>query len=65
MPDSKQEFKARLERNGQTIADWARSRNYSVRTVYSVLNGERKASRGVGHEIAVAAGIKPRPRKTA
>lgn len=65
MPDRKQEFKAQLERNGLSIADWARARDYNVRTVYAVLNGQVKARRGIGHRIAVDAGLKQRTPKVA
>jgi gp16 family phage-associated protein len=65
MPDRVQEFKAVLRRDGLSIADWAREREYNVRTVYAVLRGELKASRGISHKIAVDAGVKAMPPKAA
>lgn len=65
MADTTDNFKTWLEENGLSIADWARTNGFNVRTVYAVLNGELKAKRGIGHKIAVAAGIKKQPRKAA
>lgn len=65
MTERTQEFKALLEQNGLSIADWARKRGYNVRTVYAVLNGQMKAKRGVSHKIAVDAGVKEPPAKLA
>ncbi len=65
MADDASDFKALLEENGLSIADWARKNGFNVRTVYAVLNGELKAKRGIGHKIAVAAGIKKQPHKAA
>lgn len=65
MADDASDFKALLEENGLSIADWARKNGFNVRTVYAVLNGELKAKRGIGHKIAVAAGIKKQPYKAA
>lgn len=44
--------------NGQSIAEWARAMNFSVRLVYAVLRGERKCLRGQSHEIAKELGLK-------
>ncbi|TDX60785.1 gp16 family phage-associated protein [Methylosinus sp. sav-2] len=63
MTDKANHFKTALEENGISITDWARQRGFNVRTVYGVLRGELKAKRGVSHKIAVAAGLKPQPRK--
>jgi gp16 family phage-associated protein len=65
MTDNVNLFKAGLEAHGLSIADWSRQHGFNVRTVYAVLRGELKAKRGVGHKIAVAAGLKPQPRKAA
>ena len=65
MTDTPDNFKTRLEESGLSIADWARKNGFNVRTVYAVLNGELKAKRGIGHKMAVAAGIKKQPRKAA
>ncbi len=65
MTDAASNFKSYLADNGLSIADWARERGYNVRTVYAVLNGELKARRGIGHKIAVDAGLKGRLQKAA
>lgn len=44
--------------NGLSVAEWARSMNFSVRLVYAVLRGERKCLRGQSHEIAKELGMK-------
>ncbi|QHE74546.1 DNA-binding protein [Hydrogenophaga sp. PBL-H3] len=44
---------------GESVADWARSRGFSVQLTYSVLNGRLRARRGESHRIAVALGLKP------
>lgn len=50
-------FRAR----GQTVQDWAKTRGFNPKLVYSILNGHRKCLRGQSHEIAVALGLKPAP----
>lgn len=65
MTTAVESFRQTLEAHGVSIADWARQNSFNVRTVYAVLRGELKAKRGVGHKIAVAAGLKPQPRKAA
>jgi gp16 family phage-associated protein len=65
MADTPDNFKTRLEESGLSIAEWARTNGFNVRTVYAVLRGEIKAKRGIGHKIAVAAGIKKQPLKAA
>ncbi len=63
MTDRRQKFKTNLEQQGVSIAEWARKREYNVRTVYAVLSGQVKGRRGVGHRIAVEAGLKdPAPK---
>jgi len=44
---------------GESIADWARERGFSLQLTYSVLNGRLRARRGQSHLIAVALGLKP------
>ncbi|MBF0588701.1 MAG: DNA-binding protein [Magnetococcales bacterium] len=55
---SKKDVLDGLSYQGITIAEWAREHGFSRRTVYAVLNGRRKASSGVGHQIAVRLGMK-------
>ena len=49
----------RLYDEGIPVIDWARSHGFDVHLVYSVLSGRSRASRGEGHRIAVALGLKP------
>lgn len=58
MRDEHVYVKNMMERNGISIADWARDRGFNVRTVYAVIRGELKCKRGVSHQIAVALGLK-------
>jgi|LauGreDrversion4_2_1035121.scaffolds.fasta_scaffold114356_3 gp16 family phage-associated protein len=44
---------------GESVADWARERGFSLQLTYSVLNGRLRARRGESHRIAVALGLKP------
>lgn len=62
MTDKRALVKARLEEHGVSVADWSRENGFNVRTVYAVLHGELKAKRGVSHRIAVALGLKEKPR---
>ena len=50
--------KQRLEALGLTAKAWAAANGYRPKTVYKVIRGELKAKYGIGHEIAVALGIK-------
>lgn len=42
---------------GLTVADWARSKKFSVRLVYVVLRGGRKCLRGQSYQIAKELGM--------
>jgi gp16 family phage-associated protein len=53
-------FKASLRQRGITIAQWSADHGYTPLEVYRVLEGVNKGNFGKGHEILVAAGIKPR-----
>lgn len=57
------QFKQGLELEGKTIKEWADEHGFSDKLpyVYRALNGMIKCKRGLGHRIAVAAGIKPTP----
>jgi gp16 family phage-associated protein len=46
-------------RHGVSVADWARAHGYSATIVAAVLAGRSKGSRGQGHRISVALGLKP------
>ena len=52
------QVKTRFAQNGETFKDWAAKHGYKVQHVYLVLNGQCKAKRGKGHEIAVKLGLK-------
>ena len=52
------QVKEKFLREGVTFSDWAEKHGFSRQTVYLVLNGQHKARRGKGHEIAVALGLK-------
>ncbi|WII93154.1 DNA-binding protein [Kingella negevensis] len=52
------ELKKSLEKQGKTLADWARENNYTPRDVYLVVGGQNKARYGREHEIAVKLGLK-------
>jgi gp16 family phage-associated protein len=60
-PLSPDQVKARFRARGQSVADWARQRGWSVNQVYRVLNGQYKGYWGRSHEIAVALGLKVEP----
>lgn len=53
----KQSFRER----GLTFTDWAKNNGFDRNDVYRVLNGQIKAYRGTGHDIAVKLGMKPDP----
>ena len=52
------EAKARVQRSGITLKQWAQERNLSYRTVSEVVRGVNKGLFGEGHRAAVALGIK-------
>lgn len=60
---TKAEVHADLIRQGMTIAGWARQNHYELRTVYAVLNGELKGTRGICREIASRLGLNQRARE--
>ena len=49
---------------GKTFAEWAISNGFEPQDVYKVLNGQAKAKRGKGHQIAVLLGLKAAPKQT-
>ena len=52
------QFRDSLTAKGMTLKDWAEQRNYNPEYCSRVLCGLVKGKRGLGHEIAVAMGIK-------
>ena len=52
------QFRDSLNAKGMTLKDWAEERNYNPEYCSRVLCGLVKGKRGLGHEIAVAMGIK-------
>lgn len=61
MTRSHKKLKARFAARGESITQWAKEHGYNLRTVYAVIGGEIKATRGVSHRIAVDLGLKPDP----
>lgn len=47
-----------LDKDGVTIASWARAHGYEPEQVYDVMRGRAKGRSGVSHNIAVELGIK-------
>lgn len=58
------EVRAEFEAEGISIRQWARDHGFSPRTVYAVLDGQTRNTRGVSHDIAVALGLKAKPAGT-
>ena len=50
-----------FQQRGESIADWARGRDFSPPLVYRVLRGDASCLRGQTHQIAVALGLKQAP----
>ncbi|MCP1375351.1 DNA-binding protein [Dyella lutea] len=48
----------RLRSQGKTLTEWAVEHGYRRQDVYRVMGGQSKARFGLGHEIAVALGLK-------
>lgn len=44
---------------GISLTDWARDHGYPRQAVYAVLSGRSRCTRGRGHQIAIALGMKP------
>lgn len=53
-----EEAKARLQKRGETLRDFALKHGFRPEQVYAVTAGRVKATRGASHEIAVALGLK-------
>jgi gp16 family phage-associated protein len=63
MADKLPAVKARFEAEGVSIAAWAKANGFTVKTVYRVLDGDLKCTRGEAHRVAVALGLKKEPSK--
>lgn len=57
----KRKVKADFAARGESFKEFATRRGYKARTVYAVLNGQKKCTRGITHRIAVELGLKPAP----
>jgi gp16 family phage-associated protein len=53
-----EQVRAEFLREGMTLSGWASANGFDKATVNQVLRGHNKATRGVGHRIAVMLGIK-------
>lgn len=53
-----QEVRDELDRQGLSLADFARAHGLAPRTIYRVLEGRHKGRRGQAHRAAVALGLK-------
>jgi gp16 family phage-associated protein len=59
------EIKSEFFQRGETVHAWAVQRKFDPSEVYRVLNGQNKATKGNGHVIAVALGMKAKPKAAA
>ncbi len=57
------QIKAKFEAEGRPVAAWADEHGFPRDAVYRVLNGYTPCKRGQMHRIAVALGLKPKPRQ--
>lgn len=63
MADKRARLKAQFEAEGISIAEWSRVHGFNCLTVYRVLAGKVKGARGESHRIAVALGLKAKPKR--
>lgn len=59
---TREQVKADLEAQGVSASEWARKNGFPPLAVHQVLSGFAKGKRGQAHRIAVALGIKARPK---
>lgn len=52
------EIRNRFYDMGISITDWAQEHGFARQAVYAVLSGKSRCTRGHGHQIAVALGMK-------
>ena len=64
MADKRQQVKSRFAAEGISIAEWSRLNGFNCLTVYRVLAGTVKGTRGEAHRIAVALGLKSKPKNS-
>ena len=57
-PARLREVREGFARRGESIRAWAKRNGYKHKTVSSILSGDRKALRGISHQIAVDLGLK-------
>jgi gp16 family phage-associated protein len=57
-PQKLLQVKNQFFQDGRSVADWARTHQFSEHLVYAVLSGRSKASRGESHRIATELGLK-------
>lgn len=57
------EVKANLRAEGKTLAQFAAEHGFEASDVYRVIGGSRKGLYGKGHLIAVALGLKAKPKQ--
>ncbi len=55
------QVRERLRRQGRTLTQWSTEHGFRRQDVYRVMGGQSKALFGLGHEIAVALGLKLPP----
>ena len=60
---TRDQVKKELYDSGTTVASWASEHGLRDFDVYKVLNGQSKFRRGIGHQIAIALGLKTNPKK--
>lgn len=58
MKKTPEQVKQQFHRQGKTLKDFAREHGFPEMQVYRVMNGTIKGTRGRGHQIAVALGLK-------
>ncbi len=57
-PLTPDQVRARMRREGITLAQWAADRGYKRDHVYRVMGGQYKAYFGIAHQIAIDLGLK-------
>lgn len=55
---TREEVKDAFTAHGVTVVEWARAHGFSADSVYAVLLGRTRGTRGESHRIAVALGLK-------
>ncbi len=60
-----EQIKREFFERGETVHAWALSKKFDPSEVYRVINGQNKGTKGNGHMIAVALGMKAKPKAAA